>query len=548
MKKFSILIAACLIIFFAVVSMYSGVLAMGKVFGTNSPQEQELARSLSLQYLEQRLGRYGISSIDDLKIKSVEIDELGMAHTRVQQTFNGVPVFGGEGIVHLTPDGSVASFTDAFIKNVRIDTIPKFTQDEAVHLAVADFGCEKCLTALPQADLLILNWEGRNYLVYRVQLEQIDYTKDMTRPIYFLDAHTGNKIMEYENLQHQATTGTGNSLYSDTLTGFDFRTFGANGTFYLENHTEKVNTVKNSFPYYLVDANNNWGQAGEEFIKPGVDAHYGAAKFFQYMLAVHNRNGLNGNGGPGYFTSINGVTKLDGSAIHCGQTNNASWTGNFACLGDGASGNTAFVSIDIVGHELMHGVIQFMNKLTYIGESGALNENMADVFGSMTERFENNNVEDADTFVILEDAIPFFPPGLRFFADPHMALDQSFTNDDQPDHFSERYICDASNRCTPESSNDNGGVHINSGIANKAFHLLAKGGSHHLTGAMVPAAGIGTAKAEKIWYRALKNYMTLTTNFAGARAATLNAAADLYGTGSVEHTAVGTAWSKCGVN
>jgi Zn-dependent metalloprotease len=105
----------------------------------------------------------------------------------------------------------------------------------------------------------------------------------------------------------------------------------------------------------------------------------------------------------------------------------------------------------------------------------------------------------------------------------------------QPDHYSERYI----------GNEDNGGVHINSGIANKAFFLLAKGGTHHLGGSMT---GIGADAAARIWYTALSNYMTPGTNFSQARVATLNAATALYGLGSTQYQAVNRSWALCGVS
>ncbi len=117
---------------------------------------------------------------------------------------------------------------------------------------------------------------------------------------------------------------------------------------------------------------------------------------------------------------------------------------------------------------------------------------------------------------------------------PHSAANNGFTADDDPDHYSERYT----------GTGDNGGVHINSGIANKAFHLLAVGGSHHMGGSMT---GVGAVAAARIWYLALTGYMTSGTNFAGARVATLAAATALYGAESTERGAVASAWTLCGV-
>jgi thermolysin len=184
---------------------------------------------------------------------------------------------------------------------------------------------------------------------------------------------------------------------------------------------------------------------------------------------------------------------------------------------------------------MTHGVTERTAKLTYSGESGALNEAISDIMGAMVERYTRG--ESANTWLIGEEA---FTPGvagdaLRYMDNPHKATNNGYTADDDPDHYSERYT----------GSSDNGGVHINSGIVNKMFYLLAVGGSHHLGGSMV---GIGADKAAAIVYKALTAFMTASTNFAGARAAMLNAAAALYGNGSAEHAAVGQAWSLVGVN
>jgi bacillolysin len=155
------------------------------------------------------------------------------------------------------------------------------------------------------------------------------------------------------------------------------------------------------------------------------------------------------------------------------------------------------------------------------------------VFGTLLER----HVDPAGfNWRIGEDCFTPDIPGdaLRHMDDPHAAKDGGLTVDDDPDHYSERYRGPA----------DNGGVHINAGIANKAFYLVSEGGSHHLGGIMT---GIGADKAGQVWYRAVTTYMTVLTRFAGARTATLNAAADLYGSSSTEWEAVCEAWSLVGV-
>jgi thermolysin len=256
---------------------------------------------------------------------------------------------------------------------------------------------------------------------------------------------------------------------------------------------------------------------------------------------VHGRNGIDGAGGPRTLTSINGTTKFITSIVHFGKSfNNAFWTDskNQMFYGDGDGTTfTPLVTLDICGHEMQHGITSRTAGLVYSNESGALNESWSDVFGAMVELYAAGQ-ETPTTWWIGEKAYTPNTAGdaLRYMDTPHRAGNSGYSADDDPDHYSERYT----------GTSDSGGVHINSGIPNHVFYLLAKGGPHaHVAG--VPVTGIGADKAAKIWYKALTTYMTSSTNFAGARTATLNAANALYGVGSAESVSVAQAWTACGV-
>jgi thermolysin len=465
--------------------------------------------------------------------KSAQMDERGAMHTRFQQTYKGVRVFGGEAIVHEGPDGKLETITDNFLQGLEeLNVTPSVNLPDALAKAVLDHGCYTCLTAAPEGELVLTRHEGKDYLAWRVQLRQEDNTPQTTMPVLFIDAHTGQKIWGYDNLQ----TASGTSLYSGTVT---ISTYYKSSTYYMEDIGRKVGTFDNrnstSSTYRFTDTNDIWDSSTQ---KAGVDAHYGAAKTYDYFKSVHGRNGIDGNGGPGYYTSADGVTKLISSKVHYGSNyNNAFWNGSYMTYGDG-DGTTfsPLVTLDICGHEMMHGITERTANLTYSGESGALNESFSDVFGAMVERYAKG--ESADTWKIGEQA---YTPGtagdaLRYMDNPHAKAGGTYTADDDPDHYAERYT----------GTGDNGGVHINSGIGNKAFYMLAKGGTHHRSGITVTA--IGADAAAKIWYKALTTYMTSSTNFAGARTATLNAAAALYGSGSTNYNAVAQAWSAVGVN
>ncbi|MBD0371886.1 MAG: M4 family metallopeptidase [Pyrinomonadaceae bacterium] len=527
---------------------------------SNSNKQDKLARAeaVSKLRLQKRLAAKGIAA-DDVKTLRVfeDKDKAERAHTHFQQTHNGVPVFGGQAIVHLdTVTGAEAvETTDNLVEGVDVNTTPNLAANAAIKAAKDKYkekkGCDDCFTDAPKADLWILRHEGVDYLVYRVQLSRLDGTENTSEPVYFINAHSGELVWSYDNLQTQSATGTGSSLYSGTQS---ITTYLSAGNYYMEDVNRGIGTFDNrntarisaftgaitSFGsvYRFSDTDNIWNSTTQ---RAGVDAHYGATKVYDYFLNVHGRNGIDGNGGPRTYASINGTTGLISSIVHFGKSyNNAFWTDskNQMFYGDGdGTAWSPIVTLDICGHEMTHGITSRTAGLVYSGESGALNESWSDVFGVMVELYARGG-ETAGTWRIGEDARTPATAGdaERWMDLPHNGMNYGYTSNDQPDYYTERYV----------GSSDNGGVHINSGISNHAFYLVAKGGTHaHVPGPFV--TGIGADKAARIWYRALTTYMTSSTNFAGARTATLNAAIDLYGSGSVEAVAVADAWTACGV-
>ena len=494
----------------------------------------EKARQRGFEFLQNRRANLAASPFEEFKTRRIFADEEGLAHLHVQQAFNGVPIFGAEAIVHFDNNNEVAELTDDLKSAFRVvNTIPSFDEKSAAALATDIYGCAECLTAAPEVDLWILPGGKADRLAYRVQLRREDGSEETSMPVIFIDAHSGKRLWSYDNLQ----TATGTSLYSGSVTINTYYSSGG-ATYYMEDISRKVGTFDNrnttSSTYRFSDANNIWDSTSQ---RAGVDAHYGAAKVYDYFYNTHGRRGIDGNGGPGYYTSADGVTKLISSKVHYGTNyNNAFWNGSYMTYGDGDG--TQFrplVTLDICGHEMQHGITERTANLTYSGESGALNESISDVFGAMVERYTKG--QSSNTWKIGEDAYTPATSGdaLRYMDNPHSARNAGYTADDDPDHYAERYT----------GTGDNGGVHINSGIANKAFYLLAAGGTHHRGGSMT---GIGADAAAKIWYRALTSYMTSSTNFKGARTATLNAAAALYGSGSTNYNAVAQAWTLCGVS
>ncbi len=539
-KKFLGILAvlATAFLVFGVISKKTG--AAKPIFGKDKTEDQETAKEISLRILREQAAQRQIGNVDDFNVLRVEIDELKMAHTHVRQTVNGIPVWEGEAIVHLKPDGELSRITDDMKEGVAISTQSNFKMAEALNLAMRAKGGTRVLTEEPTIDQWIFRGEDRDHLVYRVIMPRIDGTAKTSVPVVFIDAQTGEKVFEYDNLQ----TGTGNSLYSGTVT---ISTSSSGSTFYMEdpsgrrqgtfnmNNTGNTSTGTGGTQSRFSGTDDSWTATNE---RAGVDAHYGAAKTFDYYQSVHGRNGIDGNFGPGTTSSAVGGTPLVVSRVHFGSNyNNAFWFNNQMTYGDG-NGSTfsPLTTIDICAHEMTHGVTERTANLTYAKESGALNESMSDIFGAMVELFADGGSATGNTWKIGEDAYTPGTPGdaLRLMDNPNAVGD--------PDHYSLRLYPGS---CTPSNANDQCGVHTNSSIQNHAYYLIAAGGTNRVSG--VNVTGIGTTNAAKVFYRALTVYMTASTNFAGARTATLNAATDLFGSSSAQYNSVATGWCSVGV-
>ena len=256
----------------------------------------------------------------------------------------------------------------------------------------------------------------------------------------------------------------------------------------------------------------------------GADAQYGSNVTWDYFKSVHGRNGIWNDGRGSY------------NRVHYGSGYvNAFWDGTKMTYGDGDG--TSFgplVSLDVAGHEMSHGVTENSAGLTYSGESGGLNEATSDIFGTLVE-FHAANASDPADYLI----------GEEFDLKNHLG----FRRMDRPSSDGSSLDCWSTNA-------KNVDVHYSSGIGNHFFYLLAEGSGAKTIGGVAHSSttcngstvtGIGRDAAGKIWYRALTVYMTSSTSYAGARTATLNAARDLYGAGSVQQNAVAAAWSAVSV-
>lgn len=496
------------------------------LFASDSDEAMKAAEALAYAHLEADVAR--LDGVEELVTRVVQIDDLATAHVRIRQTHHGVPIFGAETIVHLEPAGDLRAITDRFVRHPTItDMQPLYSANEALDLAANATGGWDDVTNLPDAELMVLRHEGEDHLVFMVDLQHLDGTERTSMPRVFVSAKTGEVVWQYDNLQ--TIDGSANTTYNGAITfpvtstsgGYQLRGEGV-GT-YTFNNTEPFWSSINASHLQAVSSSNTTFNAD----KVATDAHFGMHRTKAYFAAKHNRNGINGFGGP----TLKDSTITGG--VHYGSSyNNAFWNGTAMVFGDG-DGSTfrPLTSLDIAAHEMTHGVTQYTAGLVYQGESGALNESMSDVFGALVEHWVEGDSDDV--WKIGEDCYSTWSAtdALRYMDNP--SLDGS-----SRDHYSTRYTGTA----------DNGGVHWNSGISNLAFVLVVDGGSHPKSWHSVTTVqGIGFEAAGRIWYRALDTYLTSSSNFAAARTATLQAAQDLYGADSNEVIAVANAWAEVGV-
>lgn len=254
---------------------------------------------------------------------------------------------------------------------------------------------------------------------------------------------------------------------------------------------------------------------------PAVNEAYdGAGATYDLFYEIFDRKSIDDKG-----------LRLD-STVHYGiEYDNAFWNGDQMVYGDGDGElfQRFTKSIDVIAHELVHGITQYEASLQYYSEPGALNESFSDVFGSLVkQRVKNQTAQEADWIIgegLLAPTVNGI--GLRSLKAPGTAYDDKLLGKDpQPGHMNDLYT----------ENEDNGGVHINSGIPNRAFYLAA-----------VEIGGYAWEKAGKIWYIALRDRLRATANFERAAQVTIQVAGELYGIASHEQKAVENAWKQVGV-
>ncbi|MEY5101095.1 MAG: hypothetical protein RJA36_3814 [Pseudomonadota bacterium] len=463
------------------------------------------------------------------------IDADGAEHVRFERLYKGLRVIGGDLVVHSDRSGRFQHASQTLKRLIDMPVQPGISSASATRAALDAHpgqtrGLPPTLVVHARGELPALAWDVRVYG------EQADGTPIEKHVI--VDAHNARVLDAWDDIHTGAVTETsnGNSFFDGTVglttnrlsaTKFELRDPSRGGQY-----TTDMNNSQGGNGTLFIDADNVWGNgmlSSRQTV--GVDAQYGTAVTWDYFKNMHGRTGIANNGKGAY------------NRVHYGSRyNNAFWSDGCFCMtygdGDGSTFNP-FTSLDVAGHEMSHGVTSRTAGLIYSGESGGLNESTSDIFGTLVEFYANNGNDTPDYYI-----------GEKLFKSGTSAIRSMI-----------RPSADGRSADCWYSGVGSLDVHYSSGVGNHFFYLLAEGsgagttpgtaqgsptcqpGDTRVASGSASLSGIGRDAAAKIWYRALTAYMTSSTNYAAARTATLNAAADLFGAGSTEQIAVDAAWA-----
>lgn len=499
---------------------------------------------------------------NEFQLMEIQEDEVGMSHLKYQQYYQDVKIYGAQ--VVLYGKEHIEHLVGRYNPTTEIDVTPSISIDQALSTAknaveakVISFGDPLNILPIPDPVTELVIYQGA--LAYHTQL----YADALHRYEVFVDAHSGEVIQKYtsgcklhnhdikesehncsatkaqpskkitSNISSTVDPSGDQIALAQDLFGItrEIHTYEQQGTSYMMDvsRQEMFNTnsslpdkpegviwtinafnsspENNNFQYDHVKSSNNTWQSVPE----AVSSQYNGSLAYEYFLERHARISINGQ--KGNIISFVNVSDKFGNSM-----GNAFWNGYAMFYGNGGSGFRPLArGLDVAGHEMTHGVVQNTANLEYFGESGALNESFADVFGAMIDR---------EDWLIGEDVVltSSFPSGaLRSLQDPNQGQPtNSFNTGWQPKHMNQKF----------NGPEDNNGVHINSGIPNHAFFRFA--------------SAVGKEKAERVYFRALEKYLVKSSKFIDARIAVIQAAQDLNLSAS-EIQAARNAWDAVGV-
>jgi bacillolysin len=410
-------------------------------------------------------------------------DDAGMEHVRWQQVHQGVPVRGAELLVHLRgprvmaangrtvrelPNSITPTIAADAAREVARQLIAKHRPDAAPGAAYSEPRLE-----ILNRSLLEDGGDPRSRLAWFVEV-----TGPMLRQFVWIDAHSRAILLQFSQLAEAKSRRIHNSAHTSTLPGALMRNEGG--------------------------ATTGDADADAAYTLSGVT--------YDYFLNNHGRDSYN-NAGAMMISSVHYCASGYPQGSTCPDYQNAAWNGTQMLYADGYAS-----ADDVVGHELTHAVTEYSANLFYYSQSGALNESFSDIFGETIDLLDGTGDDSAGARWQLGEDLP--NGAIRHMMNPTLYGDPGKMSDAE-------FWCSRGGWTDPYGDSD--GVHINSGIPNHAYALMADGGTYNST----TIAGIGLTKAAKIQYRALTTYLTSGARFIDNFDALNQSCTDLIGTAGI---------------
>jgi Zn-dependent metalloprotease/subtilisin family serine protease len=486
----------------------------------------------------------------EFKVHRTDADNLGFHHSRMRQLYQGLPVVGGDVIVHFNGRGEAYEVNGTYVPDIAVPTVPVITGADAVKRTTTDLaGLKKPVGTLTEGPTLcVFARNTEPTLAYQITVSYADAKDGPGRWRYWVDAATGAILLRYNDVPRidaPTTNGTNTTVTGSILVGEGDAAINVTGWYENTGYTYLYNTNRHWFVYnvaasgwtdnktYAYRTSTNW----ETTDRSEMSLARNFDLIQKYYRDVHGRNSFDDSGAWASANAHEGIDYVnaywDGSDFHFGD-------------GDGVYANSLGV-LDVAGHEYAHAVTEHTAHLDYAYESGALNESFSDIFGACVEfQFQTDGrahypdkVAGTSDWLLGEDCW-LWSTALRDMRNP-MNTATVGSGNEQPSRYQGSFWYYASG--LPSDGNDYGGVHYNGGPQNFMFYLLSEGGSGNNDGINYTVTGIGITNAAQVAYHAL-NYCTPSTEYADVRDAWISAANDLNTNWVLR---VKTAWSAVGV-
>lgn len=467
-----------------------------------------------LNYFEAMTAKMRLSAESKMVLTEELADKNGYTHFKYQQFHAGLPIFGSRYILH-EKAGKVVTATGHYSPQANAAAKPGINATTAVAFATQamkarEYDARKTEPILCFIDPAFPGVSETLRLAYQVDLHS---TEPFDKRRYFVDAASGKIIAQFPLILQEGVPSTAKTKYygiqniiTDSV---------APGQFFLRDLTRGEGIfISNGNGGNFTSTSSNWDLTNAEMDEVALDAHFCTQEYYDMMLADYDWQGQDGIG------------KALKVRVHDGDYVNAYWDGESSYYGDGDCNYGPLTTLEVVGHEFTHGMIDYTSKLVYDLESGAINESLADMFGKMLERKTdpgNFSWDLGHSFILGSGGKPF-----RVMDDPNSV--------EMPALYKGMYWL------------DNNDVHTNSSIGNLWFTMLVDGkqGINELGTAFdVPA--IGVDKVGQIVFQVNKHYFTENSNYNAFYQYSVEVAETLYGVGSTEALAVTEAWKAVGL-